>query len=90
MPLASIIELAAALPPHISLSAARIIFRRWANAASIILKTTLRSASSPALSWRTNRTKEESTFGTGQKIERLTVPAEVRSAHQVALTEGLP
>ena len=35
-------------------------------------------------------TKPESTFGTGQKIERETVPASRTSAYHAAFAEGTP
>ena len=68
----------------------RSIFRRWAKAASIIVKTFARDSSLPAVSRLVNPTSFESTLGAGQKIDLETVPTFFTSAHHAALTLGIP
>ena len=56
----------------------------------MMVKTFLRSTSSPRGAWRVNPTSLESTFGAGQKIDRETDPAPDTSAHHAAFTLGIP
>ena len=46
--------------------------------------------SSPNGAWRAKLTKDESTFGTGQKTDLPTEPAISRSTHQLAFAVGDP
>ena len=54
------------------------------------MKTFARDSSLPAVSRRVNPTNLESTLGAGQKIDLETVPTFFTSAHQAALTLGIP
>ena len=64
--------------------------RRWAKAASTQAKTSERVAGVCGAGRRVSDTRPESTFGTGQKTLRETVPASRTSAYQAALTLGTP
>ena len=82
---------AAADPPSRSLSACRSILRRCPNAASMSPNVAARSASVPGSSGaRSNATRIESTFGTGQNTCRLTVPAVLQRPYQAAFALGEP
>ncbi len=83
---------AAAADPAHPASAARNVLRRWANAASITVNTSVRLRPSPSAggSRRTSRSRLESTFGTGQKTLRLIEPARLASAYQASFTLGTP
>ena len=71
-------------------NAERIIFRLFANAKSIMVKVAARWLSFPRSRWRSNLTKDESTFGTGQKTDLLIDPASSRDDHQLAYAVGAP
>src|SRR6202035_697652 len=70
--------------------AARSVLRRWPKAASITAKTSSRLAVVGGGSRRVNATSLESTFGTGQKTDRGTVPASRAAAYQASLADGTP
>src|ERR1700722_3605618 len=75
-----------AQPPR----AARRVLRRWPKAASITAKTSARAAVVTGGACRVNATSLESTFGTRQKTERGTVPADRADAYQASLADGAP
>ena len=79
-----------ALTPSTEDIADLIILRRCEKAASISAKTFNLNSSSPSGLWRLKKTNFESTLGTGQKMLRATVPAEVKLPHQAALADGDP
>ena len=55
-----------------------------------MVKVAARWLSFPRSRWRSNLTKDESTFGTGQKTDLLIDPANSRDDHQLAFAVGAP